>query len=47
MLLSLVTFGLSAFYVIPYMSATVANFYENIKGGYAAAEPADTYAYEY
>lgn len=47
MLLSLVTFGLSTFYVMPYMSATVANFYENIKGGYAAAEPADSYAYEY
>lgn len=44
-LLSLVTFGLSSFYVTPYMSATVANFYEGIKG------PATTYdaepVYEY
>lgn len=46
-LLSLVTFGLSTFYVTPYMSATVANFYENIKGGYAAAEPVYEYQYEY
>ena len=43
-LLSYVTFGLSLFYVIPYMSATVANFYEGIKSGSGyAAEP----VYEY
>lgn len=43
-LLSLVTFGLSTFYVTPYMSATVANFYETIKGGSTVnGEP----AYEY
>lgn len=43
-LLSYVTFGLSLFYVIPYMSATVANFYEGIKAGSGyAAEP----VYEY
>lgn len=47
-LLSYVTFGLSLLYVYPYLSTTVANFYNNIKGSSdntyeAAAEP----VYEY
>ena len=43
-LLSYVTFGLSLFYVIPYMSATVANFYEGIKGSRTVnAEPVCEY----
>lgn len=32
-LLGSVTFGLAFIYVIPYMSATTANFYNSIKGG--------------
>ena len=31
-LLCMVTFGIAAIYVVPYMSATLANFYNNIKG---------------
>ena len=31
-LLCMVTFGIAAIYVVPYMSATMANFYNNIKG---------------
>ncbi len=45
-LLSYVTFGLSLFYVTPYMSATVANFYEGIKGGVYSADYAEP-IYEY
>lgn len=32
-LLGSITFGLAYIYVIPYMSATIANFYNSIKGG--------------
>ena len=37
-LLGCVTFGLAYIYVVPYMSATVANFYNSIKGGETTAE---------
>lgn len=43
LLLTYVTFGLSLFYVIPYMSATVANFYNSIKSHSATYEA----SYEY
>lgn len=31
MLLSMVTFGIAMIYVVPYMSLTMTNFYNNIK----------------
>lgn len=37
-LLGSVTFGLAYIYVIPYMSATIANFYNSIKGGETKTE---------
>lgn len=38
-LLAIVTFGIAAFYVGPYISLTTTNFYHNIKRQQAAAEP--------
>lgn len=37
-LLGSVTFGLAFIYIVPYMSATVANFYNSIKGGETKTE---------
>ena len=30
-LLSVITFGIASIYIVPYMNATMANFYESIK----------------
>lgn len=48
LLLSYVTLGLSLFYVVPYMSATVANFYNSIKqpvSGYRPGESNHEFVY--
>lgn len=43
MLLSAITFGIAYIYVIPYMSATVTNFYNEIKRQRVEAEVIDEY----
>lgn len=37
-LLGMITFGLAYIYIIPYMNATMANFYNSIKGAEVVAE---------